>query len=774
MNPSTETTLRFTGDFHAVPVLLVAFALAALMLWLYRREIRFQPGRPAWLPAILRSLAVFLLVLAVAGPVLRHITTYRQLGRVVLAVDASSSMKLTDEAPTAQGTTAASGNRRAQETRWQRAQHLLLEGNQPLLKKLIETQDVELSVLRGLTLQRLWWHRQNGRDTSGPMPANLEVQPDAPNTNLDQTLRDALASPTPGTAIVLLSDGQHNTAGSPEEFATAMKEAGIPVFTVGFGTEVPPADLSLVDVLVPESVFNEERLQGRLTLRDSMPPGIPALVRIECQGKKLWEQTFNTDGKGERSFDFNFPVRELPGALANEKDKTLRNLTVQVAATGDQAVMEKTRANNAREVALHLLTKKRKLLILDGRPRWETRYIHNHFDRDDRWQVQVIFDDFAPDVNSGALATRFPSTKDELMSHDIIIIGDLPPSRLKPGQVTWLSEFVERRGGGLIFVDGARGHLSAWEKTKLLPVTRRNPPGDFKHRWQLAPDGETLAALRLSDSSSANSTLWPTLSEALWIADAQPLPGSSVLANFSDSGKPSSPAIVFRSFGAGAVLYVGSDDLWRWRYQVADLYHQRLWMQLAAWIAAPPFQAESKTISLGTDHLRHAAGERAEIRVRLRKPDGSFITDGSPRAFLMHHGSEAATLSLEPDPTHAGVYRALTPPLKPGAYEIAIAENPTAARAEVRLSLRVNDSGSQELSSLTMNRTLLETMALNSGGRFLREEQAADELPNLLQTLDRKQTITRETILWSSWWWFAAVITLLTIEWLLRKRLRLV
>jgi hypothetical protein len=73
-----------------------------------------------------------------------------------------------------------------------------------------------------------------------------------------------------------------------------------------------------------------------------------------------------------------------------------------------------------------------------------------------------------------------------------------------------------------------------------------------------------------------------------------------------------------------------------------------------------------------------------------------------------------------------------------------------------------------------MNRLLLETMAQNSSGRFLREEQASSDLPNLLQTLDRKQVITKETILWSSWWWFGAAILLLTAEWLLRKRLKLV
>jgi hypothetical protein len=65
-------------------------------------------------------------------------------------------------------------------------------------------------------------------------------------------------------------------------------------------------------------------------------------------------------------------------------------------------------------------------------------------------------------------------------------------------------------------------------------------------------------------------------------------------------------------------------------------------------------------------------------------------------------------------------------------------------------------------------------MAQLSGGRFLREEQAATDLPSLLQAVDRRQTTVRETVLWSSWWWFGAVLGLLTVEWLLRKRQRLV
>lgn len=761
VTPSTETTLSFNGDWPLLTVLGVGLVLSALMWFLYRRERRISSG--AWMPGALRSVAVFVIVLALAGPVLRHVTTLRQLGRVVVAIDASQSMKLTDDA--------------GAQARWQRAQDLLFKGAPSLLKTLTANSDVELVALRGPVSQRLWWYRQGGKDVSGAMPTHIDLQPDATTTDLDQTLRSALGPATAGSALVVLTDGQHNASGSPEEFSAALKESAVPIFTVGFGTEIPPSDLALVDVSAPEAVFTAERVQGTVTIRDSMPANLPATVRIESQGKLLWDQAFTTDGKGERRMTYSFLMKDMPAAVASQSDKNLRTFSAVVGVVGDKASLEKTRSNNAREVALHLLAKKRKVLILDGRARWETRYAQNHFERDERWEVKAAFDDFKGSGDN-ALLKAFPSTKDDLFSYDLVVLGDLAPARLKPEHSEWLSEFVEKRGGGLVLIDGSRGHLREWSKSKAAGLVPVSWQGDAKGvegpmKWELTTDAARYPALRLSDSPSANALLWPTLPQAMWSATASTQTGAITLANLSKQGAPPAPAVVFRSVGAGAVLYLASDDFWRWRYQVADLHHQRLWVQLAAWIAAPPFQAESKTIALGTDHLRYGANEQGELRVRLRKTNGDFVTDAHPRAFLMHEGEDAATLELEADPTHAGIYRALTPPLKAGTWQVAVAENPGAARDPLRLTLRVADTGNQELSTLTMNRPLLETMARNTGGRFLREEQAGD-LPKLLQAMDHKQTITKETVLWSSWWWLGTVIALLTAEWLLRKRLRLV
>ena len=74
-----------------------------------------------------------------------------------------------------------------------------------------------------------------------------------------------------------------------------------------------------------------------------------------------------------------------------------------------------------------------------------------------------------------------------------------------------------------------------------------------------------------------------------------------------------------------------------------------------------------------------------------------------------------------------------------------------------------------ELREIACNGDLLEGMALASGGRFLREEQIG-RLPELLSPLSSGRVVESDTLVWQSYWWFAAIVGLLAIEWTLRKR----
>ena len=93
-----------------------------------------------------------------------------------------------------------------------------------------------------------------------------------------------------------------------------------------------------------------------------------------------------------------------------------------------------------------------------------------------------------------------------------------------------------------------------------------------------------------------NEEVWKHLPLPAWASSAESLPGSEVFLSVTinavdnnQSSKSHIPVIAGILAGAGKCFYMGFDETWRWRYEVADLYHQRFWNQLLAIIMERPF-----------------------------------------------------------------------------------------------------------------------------------------------------------------------------------------
>lgn len=808
MNQETVThSLRWAGAWPWYAGLTAALVLALAAWLLYRREAGGMRPLFRFLLPLLRAAAVFLIVILLGGPLFHHRTVVGRLARLTILVDGSASMQLADPGMDAgrklrilerlgmlapgtvnleqpQGSTALADDPNPAVKsalakfdalpRWQRVQALLL-GSKPgtgLLEKLAGTFDVQVATLDDSAVTPLW--RSGGSDT--PMPGALP-QPVGTITDLTSGLAFGVGTQQqagPG-AMLLISDGQQNAGEPPLETAKILAGKQLPVFALGTGSHLAPRDLAILRCTVPDSVYHEDVLRGDIVLKEEVAAGLPVTLSIKDGDKLVWDKQLVTEANTHRSVPFELPVKELAAArlkaLPQGAETSAVALELQVSVTPIDG--ERELSNNESRIRFRAVTQKRKILLLDGRPRWETRYLKNLYQRDEKWDVNAVVAGMKADAGfaRGSKEGTFPTDKATLDAYELVILGDVPKSLFKPEELRWLADFVGKRGGGLILIDGARGHLRQYADTPLgplLPVdfATAKPPAGVS-ALVLTGRAPELAPFALSAESAANAGVWAKLPVPRSIAGGTPLPGSEVLIE-GEAATGRVPLAVLRPFGAGQVYYHAFDDSWRWRFEVADTHHVKFWNQLAAFVLEEPFAARDKCLSLDAGKLTYEPGEQAAIRVRLRSGEGKTVTDATVAAVLWRDGKRVAGISLTPDA--GGVFRGKTAALEAGNYEVtietaAIPEGQIKVRAEFKVEARQN----AERTLLSVNEDLLGQIALTSGGRYFREEQA-DQLVTLLEPLTAGTIRESETPLLESRWWFGGVVLLLTLEWLIRKR----
>jgi hypothetical protein len=581
------------------------------------------------------------------------------------------------------------------------------------------------------------------------------------------------------SAVVLLSDGHHNGEGSLPEAARLLGTRGIPVHTVGMGSPLRPPDIALMKVEAPESVFFEDRVRGQVILKDDMPAGLPFKVSVREGETVLWEESFVTSGEHLRKIPFEFAVKKQVAArveLGKQERLEFACVPLDLQVELSPVAGDVEPGNQTGALRLRALTQKRKVLIVDGRPRWETRFLRNLFERNPQWEVRTVLAGVKTEelaLARGNLPDEWPLSSVELDGFDLLVLGDVPGNLWRPEEWAWIRDFVVRRGGGLILIDGPREGLRGYGHTPigpLVPVEWAGNAGGVHEGiagFEFNERGALHSALMLASERDANAQIWSQLPAPHWVSGGLPKPGAETLLDLRVHTRKL-PGAVYWPVGAGKVFYHGFEDSWRWRSGVADQHHGRYWNQVAQWIAEAPFAVRDKFVSLDAGPLTYRPGDQADLRVRLRDGRGAPVTQAAVDAVLVRDGIGAGSVRLVAD--EGGVFRGKTAALEPGNYEVRLeSEAIPASELKAKTTFKVQPPETRELTQIHLNEELLMEVAANSGGRYLREENAG-ALLEVLAPMSRGKVIETQTVLWQSPWWFWSVIALLTAEWALRKR----
>ncbi|MFL5331180.1 MAG: VWA domain-containing protein [Gemmataceae bacterium] len=783
----------FTADATTDRWLVGLTALSALALagFIYFRELRRTSRMAGWPLAGLRF-GLVLLILGVLLPQLRLIFEREGWPDLVVLIDDSQSMGVSDTYPDpASAKVALDIAAGTSATRLQLAQALLTRPQDGWLAELVNGRQTRLHVFRMSDKLARVAEIDETSETDAAKNEVRALQANGPSSRLGDAIHSVLQEFRGATlaGVIVLTDGI-TTDG--EDIVAASRHAarsGVPLTFVGLGDAQEPRDLVLSDLRVDDVVHVGDRLvfEAQLTSRGGASGPVP-IVLSERKGDQLVEVAraevmANATGT---------PAKVRVVVVPREPGER----TYVLEATPQPG--EEDTGNNRLERSVFVTEFKRtRVLLIDGRPRYDYRAVKTLFERETEAirgnksvELKVLLLDADPDYprQDRSALESFPVTRDDLFAHyDVVILGDVDPSHPELGEkhLQWLADFVRERGGGLLFECGPNHPLATWRNTPLASVlpadARPEGPGSTVrsagYQVRLTAVGRSHHALRFAPDEEENLSAWSKLRPLYWAATSlQPKPAAEVLAELpaSESGA-ASPLILQQFVGAGRVMLFGFEETWRWRYRSDEVRFNQFWLQMIRHLA----QSRPGRAELRLD--RQTAYRRGEpIHVTVRFPDDKpppspdtpvkVTLDRTPSSGT----SERQTLQLAAMPGSRATYETIVTRTPEGVYHFFLVAPDSGPGTPPHADARVQ-APPGEMDQLRMNRGDMEQAAQISRGHFYTLATASkllDELPPMPRVTLHQPRPPRP--IWNLPFMFLLTIGLITAEWALRKRQGLV
>ena len=785
-------------------IILLAVLLGAMTWWSYWRDARewVSPARRRVLTA-LRITLFILLLLILLRPVLAFTIEGTIRRTLIQLIDTSASMKIADprfdeaDKKRAALATGALDIRKGLDQPLDAAQAAqkpvprvdLLRGvlrndDLGLLAKFAKAYDVNTFTF-GAALAEI--------TTTAPAPdpakpADDKVAPDprawvdrldpkSQTTAVGDAIRELLTRKRgqPLAGIFLATDGASNVGTQPLEAARLARSEGVPLFIYGVGI-TSPRDIIVANMFAQEVAFVKDELPVTVRVRGQGMRGETAKITLRL----------GTEVVATRDLTFSDDEEQTVALPFTPKTVGEYELRASIEPREDEAVKD----NNAVAQRLRVIDSKIKVLMVEESPRWEFRYLQSVLLRDRRLEVKCWLQEGDPtiaDAEGSPYVKTFPQTKEELFKYDLVILGDVDPKSLGDAPMTWLGEFVSKFGGACLFVAGNKFNPAAYRGTeleKLLPVelgetlTKQAGP-ERPTTLELTAQGRTSPMMKLSPKDDENVAIWKRFPKVYWVARvARAKPAAQVLLQDSDATKATRfgkmPVVAQQQYGLGQVLYVGTDNTWRWRKNADERFYPILWGQVTQKLGLSHLLGGSKRTQLTVDKQNYSTGDRVAIYARLYSADFNPLKDATVEGgYTVKPTAEAGAqpglrqeVTLRAVPEQPGMYRGDFTALAPGVHQFSVKSDPGTV-----IEFTVTEPAF-ELGETAMNEAVLKQMAEISGGGFFREETLA-KLPELIAAKTERVQSTVDSELWSSPFYFALLLIVGSVEWYVRKKAQL-
>ncbi len=727
-------------------LLLLVLAAAALLAWpLWKKRSSLEPslrGARAVILWVLQTGLAALLLLLLWQPAISVAALKPQQNIVAVVVDDSRSMAIKD---------AGSGLNAG---RLDDAKKVLNDG---VLRNLSARFQVRLYRLSS-SLSRV--DRLDQLNASAPA---TRIGP-----GLNQLAAESATLPI--GAVVLLTDGADHSGGIDRDTVAALRAHRLPVSVVGFGKDKLDRDVELENLNVPSKALANSRLEAQVTLRQSGFGGTRATLTMLAGGNIVASREIVLKGSGQQIENLEFNA----GAAG------VKNLEVKLNSLQGEVNVENNRLTRVMSVD----DSKRHILYVEGEPRWEYKFLRRAVEDDQALQVASILRTtqnklYRQGIASPSdLAQGFPNKPEELFAYQGLILGSVETGFFTTTQQEMIKQFVDRRGGGILFLGGpsslSDGGYANPPLGELLPVTLPQRKNTFSRdlvEAELTEAGKQSLICRIDEDAAKSADHWKILPYLANYQDAGTAKaGAVVLANVNAAGKKL-PLLVTENYGRGRSAVFATGGSWRWKMQQPkeDTSQPVFWRQLLRWLVTP---TPSHVVASTSLPVLSDAGN-VKLRAEVRNANYLPAADAEVKARIVGPDGSAETVSLRPDPLEEGGYSAEWSAAKPGSYiaEISATRAGSKPGDEVLGSDVVTfrrEDGVAENFHHEQNRELLQRLAEETGGHYY-QPQDAERLADSIAYSEAGITGRETKDLWDMPIVFFGAILLRAAEWLLRR-----
>lgn len=771
---------------HPLVGLFWTTGILILLSWIQYQDLksRLSSVQFRWL-VWLRLVTLVLVVPMLFEPVLRWTTRRAPDHSLVLLVDVSGSMSISD---------AQNGPTRIQ------------------------------SVVQTLTRQWDWVSDRfkpviipfsvSGKTAPVETPQKLaSVQANGPSTDLVSAIAKAQASfPQSDAQIVLISDGIDNTSDDVVSGISAFRR---PIHTVMVGSESPqPASLLNIQI-------------DRVDAGDEWVVGSPVSIKVNIKSVSLGGRVI--DVNLAELDEQNQPISPIktsklvlepsPGGQDLVMDYVPRRVGVHRLAVWVDPVPGERSVEDNHRVFQQLASEARiKVLYIEGKSRPEYRELSRALVRDTGIELATLLwgpeGRFSPSgtVNSQPVS-EIPQDVFGWRNFDLVILGDIDSTLITQTQMNSLEQAVQE-GTGLLMLGGSSslgaGGYEATPIEQVLPVRIR--AGDSRQEKQefmpqITADGLTHPSMQGLETWLNGRTdtrgLYPLLGN--WVISG-PKPQAKVLLIRPDvTGPDGNPQIILavQTYGKGRSAVLTVDSTYRWYLSMRAMGPQSpytiFWSQLVRWLAGSNHQGVriGKGVEAMVDKPVFQPDEPIRVRAMIRNDKGEVVRFAK---VLIHvhqkddFQSRSIVVPLAAVSNRDGLYQTTITQLGKGDWSgevIATKDGMELGKAQLHFSVNWPDD---EMVRLAADGPLMRQIAVATGGYAYRLSQWT-QLMEILSQKQREQTwiqqrsvplysVVRVSLavmgIFPSWpqsWDLpiqtAVVLILLLGEWVLRRKWQL-